>query len=154
MNYYLGMKMPRFVACIIRFSLMSLPGPEQLPDATPPPAAPGRRKRLAATTATQLLPLIKLLDTIQPQVASDSVFHLRRLKIQAHLAEVRQEMRAERPRQQALQFAFQALTELVREEVRDISRNELQQAAKEVVLATLKNAPALLNAAHQARLLV
>ncbi|WP_022823747.1 hypothetical protein [Hymenobacter norwichensis] len=147
------MKMPRFVACIIRFSLMSLPGPEQLPDATPP-AAPGRRKRLAATTATQLLPLFKLLDTIQPQVASDSVFHLRRLKIQAHLTEVRQEMRAERPRQQALQFAFHALTELVREEVRDISRDELQQAAKEVVLATLKNAPALLNAAHQARLLV
>jgi hypothetical protein len=39
------------------------------------------------------------------------------------------------------------------EETRDISKDELKQAAKEVVLATLKNAPALLNVAHQARLL-
>ncbi|MBG8554690.1 hypothetical protein [Hymenobacter guriensis] len=130
--------------------------PEPAPAAPHFSLKPAKRLRLkaaAATTATQLLPLLKLLDTIQPQVASDSVFHLRRLKIQAHFAEVRQEIRAERPRRQKLQFAFQALSELVREEARDISRDELQQAAKEVVLATLKNAPALINAAHQARLL-
>ncbi|QIX59732.1 hypothetical protein HER32_00395 [Hymenobacter sp. BT18] len=134
------------------FSTASEPAPaEALPAAKP--AKRLRLKAAAATTATQLLPLLKLLDTIQPQVASDSVFHLRRLKIQAHFAEVREEIRAERPRRQKLQFTFQALSELVREEARDISRDELQQAAKEVVLATLKNAPALINAAHQARLL-
>lgn len=151
------MKITRLTASVTRLLLMSILGPEQLPaTAASPTTNSGRRQRLAgaaATTATQLLPLLKLLDTIQPQVCSDSVFHLRRLKIQAHFAEVRQEMRAERPRRQALQFALHALTELVREEARDISRDELQQAAREVVLATLKNAPALLNVANQARLL-
>ncbi|WP_303311497.1 hypothetical protein [Hymenobacter sp. BT730] len=115
-----------------------------------------RRKRLneaVVTTAVQLVPLIKLLDFIQPQVASESVFHTRRKKIQAHFAEVYSEIRTERPKRQALIFAFQALSELVREEAHDISKDELQQAAKEVVLATLKNAPGLINVAHQARLL-
>ncbi|RSK25225.1 hypothetical protein [Hymenobacter metallilatus] len=151
------MKITRLTRPVTRFLLMSILSPEQRSDTVASPiTGPGRRQRLAgaaATTATQLLPLFKLLDTIQPQVCSDSVFHLRRLKIQAHFAEVRQELRAERPRRQALQFALHALTELVREEARDISRNELQQAAKEVVLATLKNAPALINVANQARLL-
>ena len=41
--------------------------------------------------------------------------------------------------------------ELVKHEIRDISRDEVKQAAREVVLATLKNAPALINAANQAR---
>ncbi len=115
-----------------------------------------RRQRLSGavvTRAVQMRPLLKLLDTIQPHVANDSVFHLRRLKIRAHFDEVYKEIRAERPKRQALQFAFQALSELVKEEARDISKDELQQAAKEVVLATLKHAPALINAAHQARLL-
>ena len=49
--------------------------------------------------------------------------------------------------------AFQALAELVQEETRDISKDELKQAAREMVLATLQNAPALINLAHQARLL-
>jgi hypothetical protein len=153
------MKIVRFPTLVIRLFLMAILGPELPADAASQPAAsrPGRRQRLAgaaATTATQLLPLLKLLDTIQPQVCSDSVFHLRRLKIQAHFAEVRRELRTERPRREAVQFALHALTELVREEARDISRDELQQAAKEVVLATLKNAPALINVANQARLLV
>ncbi|SHL73181.1 hypothetical protein [Hymenobacter psychrotolerans] len=148
------MKITRIVAPITRLILMAILGPEQLPTLGSQPAETGRRQRLAATTATQLLPLLKLLDTIQPQVASDSVFHLRRLKIQAHFAEVRREIRAERPRRQALQFALQALTELVREEVRDIHRDELQQAAREVVLATLTNAPALINVDNQARRLL
>ena len=40
---------------------------------------------------------------------------------------------------------------LVAHEIRDISWDEVKQAAREVVLATLRNAPALINAAHQAR---
>ncbi|WP_426491969.1 hypothetical protein [Hymenobacter sp. 102] len=148
------MKITRIIRPITRLFLMSVFGPEPSTDAAcQPTARPGRRQRLVGATATQLLPLLKLLDTIQPQVSSDSVFHLRRLKIQAHFAEVRQELRTERPRREAVQHALHALTELVREEVRDIHRDELQQAAKEVVLATLKNAPALINVANQARLL-
>jgi len=106
-----------------------------------------------ATTATRLLPLVALLDSIQPSVTKESVFRIRRKKIKQHFAEVYAELHAERPRHEALLHAFQALAELVQEETRDISKNELRQAAKEVVLATLQNAPALLNIAHQARLL-
>ncbi|GAA4369319.1 hypothetical protein GCM10023185_42860 [Hymenobacter saemangeumensis] len=122
-------------------------------------AAPRRgrkRQRLAgavAGTATKLLPLVALLDAIQPQVANESVFRTRRKKIQAHLAEMYEELREPRPRRQALTHTAQALAELVREEIRDISKDELKQAAKEVVLATLQNAPALISAANQARLL-
>jgi hypothetical protein len=104
-------------------------------------------------TATKLLPLLALLDTVQTQVASESVFRVRRKKIQLHLTEAYAELRAERPRHLALSHTFQVLSELVREETHDISSDELKQAAKEVALATLKNAPALLNVAHQARLL-
>lgn len=116
----------------------------------------GRRQRLneaAVATATKLLPLVALLDAIQPQVANESVFRVRRKKIRAHFDEVYAELQAERPRHKALAHTLQALTDLVREETRDISKDELKQAAKEVALATLKNAPALLNVAHQARLL-
>ena len=107
-----------------------------------------------ATTATKLLPLVALLDSIQPSVSKESVFRIRRKKIKQHFAEVYAELHAERPRHEALTHAFQALAELVLEETRDISKNELKQAAKEVVLATLQNAPALINIAHQARLLM
>jgi hypothetical protein len=107
-----------------------------------------------AATATKLLPLVALLDAIQPQVANESVFRTRRKKIRAHFDVVYAELQAERPRHKALAHSLQALTDLVRDETRDISKDELRQAAKEVVLATLKNAPALLNVAHQARLLV
>ena len=116
----------------------------------------GRRQRLGgavAATATKLLPLVALLDAIQPQVANESVFRTKRKKIRAHFDVVYAELQAERPRHKALAHTFQALTELVREETRDISKDEIKQAAKEVALATLKNAPALINAAHQARLL-
>jgi hypothetical protein len=105
------------------------------------------------STATKLLPLLALLDTVQTQVASESVFHARRKKIQMHLAVAYAELRTERPRRLALAHTFQVLSDLVREETQDISPDELKQAAKEVVLATLKNAPALVNVAHQARLL-
>ncbi len=122
----------------------------------PDSAASRRRERLTgavATTATKLLPLIALLETIQPQLNQESVFRTRRKKIKQHWLAVYEELHAERPRRQALTHAFQALADLVLEETKDISKDELRQAAKEVVLATLKNAPALINAAHQARLL-
>ncbi|RYY15326.1 MAG: hypothetical protein EOO36_12900 [Cytophagaceae bacterium] len=131
--------------------------PPEADEATPTPdAAATRRQRLGgavASTATKLLPLVALLDAIQPQLAQESVFRTRRKKLKAHLAEAYAELHAERPRRQALTHAFQVLADLVREEAQDISPDEWKQAAKEVVLATLKNAPALINAAHQARLL-
>lgn len=130
--------------------------PAALPPGTTPAGALGRRRRLGgamATTATKLLPLVALLDAIQPQVTHESIFRTRRKKIRAHFDEVYAELQAERPRRKALAHTLQALTDLVCEETRDISKDELRQAAKEVVLATLKNAPALLNVAHQARLL-
>lgn len=147
-----------------------LPGKEEFFEAphpanlAPQPTGPrraslpaGRRRRrlsgAVAVTATKLLPLVALLDTIQPQLVNESVFRARRKKIQAHLALVHEELRAPRPRRQALTHTFQVLVELVREETRDISKDELKQAAKELVLATLQNAPALINAAQQARLL-
>ena len=116
----------------------------------------GRRPSLTgtvATTATKLLPLVALLDSIQPSVSKESVFRIRRRKIKQHFVEIYAELHAERPRREALVRAFQALAGLVQEETRDISKDELKQAAREVVLATLQNAPALINIAHQARLL-
>lgn len=86
-------------------------------------------------------------------MTSESVFRIRRKKIQAHLLAVRAELHQPRPKRQVLTHAVHTLTELVRAEARDISQDEVRQAAKEVVLATLQHAPALLNAAHQARLL-
>ena len=128
-------------------------------EALTPPSGTGRRVRrpsltgAVATTATKLLPLVALLDSIQPSVSKESVFRIRRKKIKQHFTEIYAELHAERPRHEALVHAFQALAELVHEETRDISKDELKQAAREVVLATLQNAPALLNIAHQARLL-
>ncbi|MDO7885056.1 hypothetical protein [Hymenobacter cheonanensis] len=106
-----------------------------------------------AVTATKLLPLLAVLDAVQSQVNKESVFHTRRCKIQVHLAIAYAELQAERPRRQALRHTFHTLAELVKEETRDISPDELKQAAKEVALATLRHAPALISVAHQARLL-
>ena len=122
-------------------------------------SGPGRRGRrpsltgVVASTATKLLPLVALLDSIQPSVSKESVFRIRRNKIKQHFTEIYAELHAERPRRETLTHAFQALAELVQEETRDISKDELKQAAREMVLATLQNAPALINLAHQARLL-
>jgi hypothetical protein len=131
--------------------------PDAAADALAPPAhSRDRRPSLTgavASTATRLLPLVALLDSIQPSVARESVFRIRRKKIKQHFAEAYAELHAERPRREALAHAFQALAALVQEETRDISKDELRQAAKEVVLATLQNAPALINLAHQTRLL-
>lgn len=126
--------------------------PDTLPDSSPLRRRP-RLTGAVASTATKLLPLVALLDSIQPSVSKESVFRIRRRKIKHHFAEVYTELHAERPRREALTHAFQVLAELVLEETRDISKDELKQAAKEVVLATLQNAPALINIAHQARLL-
>ena len=119
-------------------------------------AANFKRHRLdgvMVSTATKLLPLVRLLETIQPVVSNDSVFHTRRLKINAQIALVYEQLKEEKPKRKALTSAFKTMGELVLEETRDISKDELKQAAKEVVLATIKNAPAIINAAHQARLL-
>jgi G3E family GTPase len=122
-----------------------------------PAPSSSRRHRVSgavlAATATRLLPLVELLDAIRPQVADESVFRTRRRKLEEHIKQAYAELRADRPKHRALLHTFRMMGELVVEETRDISPDELKQAAKEVVLATLKNAPGLLNAAHQARLL-
>ncbi|RZK87851.1 MAG: hypothetical protein EOO62_38560 [Hymenobacter sp.] len=94
-----------------------------------------------------------MLDAVQTQANTESVFRTRRRKIQTHLAIAYAELRAERPRHQTLSYTFHTLAELVKEETHDISHDELKQAAKELALATLRHAPALISVAHQARLL-
>ncbi|WP_375437938.1 hypothetical protein [uncultured Hymenobacter sp.] len=119
-------------------------------------ATSSKRHKLSGavvSTATKLLPLVQLLETIQPLVTNESVFHTRRLKINAQIALVYEQLKDERPKRKALLVAFKTMGDLVLEETRDISKDELKQAAKEVVLATLKNAPAIISAAHQAKLL-
>ena len=115
-----------------------------------------RRHRLSEaviTTATKLLPLVELLESIQPHVVNESVFRTRHRKINAQISLAYAQLRAEQPKRKALLRVFRTISELVVEETHDISKDELKQAAKEIVLATLKNAPALISAAHQARLL-
>ena len=115
-----------------------------------------RRHRLSGAviaTATKLLPLVELLESIQPHVVNESVFRTRHRKINAQISLAYAQLRAEQPKRKALLRVFRTISELVVEETHDISKDELKQAAKEIVLATLKNAPALISAAHQARLL-
>jgi hypothetical protein len=121
-----------------------------------PVAEAGRNHRLneaAVSTAAKLLPLVRLLETVQPLVTNDSIFHTKRVKIQEEMTRAYGELLAEKPRHKALLHAFKTLSELVREEAHDISKDELKQAAREVVLATLKHAPQLISAAYNARLL-
>lgn len=139
--------------------------PQALPDATPDSftapnlgaVAPGRRRQqleeAAVSAAAKLLPLLELLDSIKPHIANESVFRTRRKKINVQLALAYEQLKAERPKRKTLVLAFATMADLVREEMHDISKDELRQAAKELVLATLKNAPAIINAAHQAKLL-
>lgn len=127
-------------------------------DTLPPTGVATKSKRdrvscAAVSAATKLLPLVQLLDTIQPHLTNESVFHTRRLKINAQFAVACEQLKMERPKRKVLTHAFQIMGELVLEETRDISKDEVKQAAKEFVLATIKNAPAILSAAHQARLL-
>ena len=112
---------------------------------------PSRRTAAAEAAATRLLPLVQLLETIQVHMADDSIFHTKRVKIQEEMTRAYGELLAEKPRHQALLLAFKTLRELVKEETRD--KDERKQAAKELVMATLKNAPKLISVARQARLL-
>jgi len=98
-----------------------------------------------------LLPWVELLDSLQPHVVNEPVFRIRRRKIIAQIRLAQAQLKAEKPQRKALLRAFQTMGELVAHEIRDVSRDEVKQAAREVVLATLRNAPALINAAHQAR---
>ena len=81
--------------------------------------AANKRQRLDGamlSTATKLLPLVKLLETIQPVVANDSVFHTRRLKINAQISLIYEQLREERPKRKALSLAFKTMGDLVLEE--------------------------------------
>ncbi|WP_152559893.1 hypothetical protein [Hymenobacter sp. IS2118] len=119
---------------------------------SPPPRHPHLTKA-AAATATKLLPLLRLLEKMQPLVVNDSIFHLKRVRIQEEMTRAYGELLAEKPRHQALLIAFKTLSELVQEETQNLSKDERKQAAKELLLATLLNAPRLIGVAHQARLL-
>lgn len=122
-----------------------------------PAAAPVRRRRQrlegAVLSTAARLPLVQLLDMIQPHVTNESVFHTRRLKIKAQLALAYEQLREEQPKRKLLLQTFRTMHELVREEMHDIHRDEVKAAAKEFVLATIKNAPAIISAAHQVKLL-
>ncbi|NVO31046.1 hypothetical protein [Hymenobacter lapidiphilus] len=101
----------------------------------------------------RLRPLLELVEHIRPHVGHNSVFSSRREKIREQLALVQEQLRAERPRHQALREAFRQLSEFVREDVREVSRDEVKESGKRFVAATLKNAPQLIAAAKQAGLL-
>ncbi|GAA3950473.1 hypothetical protein [Hymenobacter algoricola] len=107
----------------------------------------------AASTATRLLPLMELIERIRPHTANDSVFSSRREKINAQLTIVCEQLKAEKPKRQAIADAFKTMGEFVVEESREVSRDEVKESAKRFVLATIRHAPGLINAAHQARLL-
>lgn len=119
-------------------------------------SARNRRHRLegaVVTTAVKLMPLVEVLDAIRPHVTNESVFRTRRKKINAQIALAYEQLKTERPKRKTLVRVFKTMGDLVREESRDVSKDELREAAKELVLATIKNAPAIINAAHQAKLL-
>ncbi|QKG55744.1 hypothetical protein GKZ68_03260 [Hymenobacter sp. BRD128] len=115
-----------------------------------------RRQRLdgaVVESAARLLPLVVLLDTLQAPPIQESVFRTRRKKVRAHWDAAYAALQAEHPRHRALAHALQGLADLLRDEARDISPKEWQRAARELALATLKNAPGLISVAQQARLL-
>ena len=86
-------------------------------------------------------------------MVNESVFRTRHRKINAQINLAYAQLRAEQPKRKALLHVFRIIGELVVKETHDISKDELKQAAKEIVLATLKNVLGLISAAHQSRLL-
>ena len=117
-----------------------------LPEESPPPPL---RKRdhladSALATAHRLRPLLELVERIRPHVGHDSVFTSRREKIREQLALVQEQIRAEQPKHQALREAFHALSEFVREEAKEVTKDEVKESGKRFVAATLKNAPKLI----------
>jgi hypothetical protein len=116
----------------------------------------GKRDKLAVkivSTATKLRPLFELLDRIQPHLENDSVFSSRREKINAQLAIVRAQLKSEQPKHKAIADAFHTIGEFVREEAKEVTKDEVKESAKRFVLATVKNAPSIISAAQQARAL-
>lgn len=114
-----------------------------------------RRDRLSdkvATTATRLLPLLELVEKIRPHVENDSVFTSRREKMKTQLALIQEQLRADQPRHKALAEAFRMLSEFVVEESKDVSKDEVKESTKRLVLAALKSAPDIIRAAHTAGL--
>jgi hypothetical protein len=120
------------------------------------PASPvkaGKRDRLTgklATTATRLLPLLELIERIRPHMENDSVFTSRREKINAQLAIVQQQLKADQPKREAIAQAFKTMGEFVLEESREVSKDEVKESAKRFVLVAIKTAPDLIRAAHTA----
>ena len=130
--------------------------PQTSPQSAERPAKGRRRERLGGavvSTATKLLPLVELLETIQPHVANESIFHTKRVKINAQIAVVYVQLKSERPKRKALIHAFKTMGDVIREESRELDRDDVKDATKEFVVATIKNAPGLIGAAHQAGLL-
>lgn len=105
------------------------------------------------STAGKLLPLVQLVEAIKPHIATEPVFEVQRARIQAQMAIVLKQLKAERPKRKALTHAFETMGTIVLESARDVHKNDLKQSAKGFVVATLKNAPSLISAAHQAGLL-
>ncbi|MFD2787463.1 hypothetical protein [Hymenobacter rubripertinctus] len=123
------------------------------PDATPPLRKRDKLADSVVLTATRLRPLLELVERIRPHVGHDSVFSSRREKIREQLALVQEQLRAERPKHEALRDAFHALSEFVREEAGEVSKDEVKESGKRFVAATLKNVPQLISAANKAGLL-
>ncbi|MCB2377153.1 hypothetical protein LGH70_06140 [Hymenobacter sp. BT635] len=129
------------------------------PAAAPVSVRMGRREKLsstlvagAATTATKLMPLLELVERIRPHLENDSVFSSRREKMKAQVLIIQGQLKADQPRREALTQAFKTLGEFVVEESREVSKDEVKESAKRLVLVALKTAPDLLRAAHTAGL--
>lgn len=105
------------------------------------------------STAGKLLPLVHLVEAIKPHIATEPVFEARREKIQAQMVIVLKQLKTERPKRKALTHAFETMGAIARESAHEVGKDDLKQSAKGFVVATLKNAPSLISAAHQAGLL-
>lgn len=104
-------------------------------------------------TTTKLLPLVELLETIQTHVANESDFHAKRVYINTQIALIYTQLKAERPKRKALIHAFKMMGEMIREENQGARLGRCERCYQEFALATIKKAPSLIGAAHQAGLL-
>ena len=121
----------------------------------PAPGNSRRRDKLNGTlvsTAARLLPLLELVERIRPHMDNDSVFTSRREKMNAQLAIIQEQLKSDRPRRETLVQAFKTLSDFVREESHEVSKDEVKESAKRFVLVALKTAPDLIRAAHTAGL--
>ncbi|MBT9391837.1 hypothetical protein KLP40_01570 [Hymenobacter sp. NST-14] len=123
------------------------------PKSTPPLRKRDKLADSVVLTTSRLRPLLELVERIRPHVGHDSVFSSRREKIREQLALVQAQLREERPRHEALREAFHTLSEFVREEAAEVTKDEVKESGKRFVAATLKNAPQLISAARKAGLL-